>query len=72
MPTLCCQGGYFVGNSWCLYASAMNDLDQNEKPIRIEDVWPGQTPEWYAEARENLRRYLSVLIRIDERLFVLV
>jgi len=50
----------------------MNDLDQNEKPIRIEDVWPGQTPEWYAEARENLRRYLSVLIRIDERLFVLV
>jgi len=46
----------------------MDDINQNEKEIRIEDIWPGQTPEWYAEAEQNIRRYLSVIIRIHERL----
>jgi hypothetical protein len=46
----------------------MNTGHNSDKPIRIEDVWPGQTPEWYAEAEENVRRYMSVIIRIDERL----
>jgi hypothetical protein len=50
------------------YALAMNTKHNNDKPIKIEEVWPGQTPEWYAEAEENVRRYLSVIIRISERL----
>jgi hypothetical protein len=50
------------------YASAMNQDNDSDKPIRIEDVWPGHTPEWYAEAEDNVQQYLAVIIRIAERL----
>lgn len=46
----------------------MDDNNKPDKPIRIEDVWPGHTSEWYAEAEENVRRYLAVIIRIHDRL----
>jgi hypothetical protein len=42
-----------------------NDKQQD---IRIEDLYPGHTPEWYAEAEDSLRRYLAVMVRIHERL----
>jgi hypothetical protein len=50
------------------YASAMNQDNDSDKPIRIEDVWPGHIPEWYAEADYNVERYLAVMARIYERL----
>ena len=42
--------------------------ENNDKPIRIEDLYPGHSPEWYAEAEENMRQYAAVLVRIAERL----
>jgi hypothetical protein len=34
----------------------------------IRDLYPNLTPEQAEEAEENIRRYLSVIIRIYERL----
>ncbi len=46
----------------------MIEDNNNDKPVRLEDLYPGHSREWYAEAEGNIRRYLAVLIRITERL----
>lgn len=46
----------------------MAEENNNDKPIRIEDLFPRHSPEWYAEAEANIQQYLTVLIRIAERL----
>jgi hypothetical protein len=33
----------------------------------LADLFPGQTPEWYAEAEANCDAYLEVIIRIHSR-----
>jgi hypothetical protein len=42
--------------------------DENNTPIRIEDLYPGQIAEWYAEAEKNLERYVEILRQIHSRL----
>ena len=42
---------------------------QDTKPSDIlEDLYPGQTPEWYAEEKEHLDEYLALIVRIYERI----
>jgi hypothetical protein len=40
----------------------------DEKEISILDIYPGQTDEWYRESEENIKRYVAIMWRIDERL----
>ncbi len=35
---------------------------------RLEDLYPGHTPEWYTEAQANLDTYFALVIRIYERI----
>jgi hypothetical protein len=42
--------------------------DQDNSPIRIEDLYPGHTPEWYTQAEDNIEAYLAVVVRVYERM----
>jgi hypothetical protein len=41
---------------------------QNHAPITISDLYPEFTKEELEEAEANLRRYLAVLLRMNDRL----
>ena len=42
--------------------------DKVKDEITTEELHPGLTPEWYAEAEVNVHRYLRTVIGITERL----
>jgi len=53
------------------YAEAMTDSVPTKSPHAkktIRALYPNLTPEQAEEAEENIRRYLSVILRIYERL----
>jgi hypothetical protein len=42
---------------------------QDTKPSdNLEDLCPGQTPEWYPETQGNIDAYLALIIRIHDRI----
>jgi hypothetical protein len=45
----------------------MTRFNKSEDNIRIDDVYPGHTSEWYAAAEANIHSYLQTLIRMAER-----
>ncbi len=36
--------------------------------MKLKEIYPGQTEEWYRQAEANLRRYLEIVIRTYKRL----
>ena len=47
----------------------MNTQNRNQSE-HLEELYPGHSPEWYAEAQDNLDAYLSLIIRIYDRISV--
>jgi len=42
--------------------------DKKDKPIRIRDLYPHMSDEELAEAEANLKAYVAVIVRIDDRI----
>ena len=46
----------------------MNKKQKQQPAPSIEELWPGQSKEWYARAEENIDQYLALVIRIYDRM----
>jgi hypothetical protein len=43
-------------------------MNNNMNKSSIEDLYPGHSQEWYAQAEANLDAYLSIVLRVYQRI----